>query len=123
MVTPAFDRQERARYAARVVLQAAKNQAFERVEAPPLILELGEPGAVGGGLDVVDDGKAKLGAVDYGKIHQSEQVTKGIGSALAVASSVFDKFSLRAHGVRQRLERRLKFAQVGSAESILARGW
>ena len=78
---------------------------------------------MGGGLDVVDDGKAKLGAVDYGKIHQSEQVTKGIGAALTVASAVDDKLPLRAHGVRQRLERRLKFAQVGSAERILARGW
>jgi hypothetical protein len=49
---------------------------------------------------MLDHGLAQLGTIDGGAIHQSEQVTECIGTALALTAAVDDEFVGRAQGGR-----------------------
>jgi hypothetical protein len=43
---------------------------------------------------------AQLGAIDGGAIDQPEQITEGVGAALALTAAIDDEFVGRAQGSR-----------------------
>jgi hypothetical protein len=51
---------------------------------------------MGARKSMLDHGLAQLGAIDGGAINQPEQVTEGVGTALALTSAVDDEFVSRA---------------------------
>jgi hypothetical protein len=85
------------------------------------ITEACDTGTMGWHHRVLHHSAAKLRAVDFGPAHESEQVSYGVGAALALASTIHDEFALCAHRCRERFEWRLKLAQVRGGERVLAR--
>ena len=106
-LTPLFDGESEGA-GARVVGQAAKDEAFESIQALVAVAKAREARAVGRSHSMLDHGMAKLRPIDGGTVDEPEQVPKSVGATLAVAAAVHHELPLYADGRCERFQGRWK---------------